>query len=224
MRPLALRITLHALAFAAPLAAIPCFAANTLRFPEAWAYAGTHLVTMLLANAYFLRTDPSLIERRLAMSRAELDPRQRALKALLALFSVAMLVLAGLDRRYGWSHVPPVLVAASYVAIVAGIVVSFLAMRANSFASANIEVAAEQPVIDRGPYRAARHPMYSGYALMGAASPIALASYWAAALYAPLLAIVIARLLLEERFLASKLPGYADYMRATRYRLVPGVW
>jgi protein-S-isoprenylcysteine O-methyltransferase Ste14 len=35
---------------------------------------------------------------------------------------------------------------------------------------------------------------------------------------------VIARLLREERFLAARLPGYAEYMRRTRYRLVPGVW
>jgi protein-S-isoprenylcysteine O-methyltransferase Ste14 len=28
----------------------------------------------------------------------------------------------------------------------------------------------------------------------------------------------------EERLLERDLPGYADYMRRVRYRLVPGVW
>ncbi|MGD0678647.1 MAG: isoprenylcysteine carboxylmethyltransferase family protein, partial [Polyangiaceae bacterium] len=32
------------------------------------------------------------------------------------------------------------------------------------------------------------------------------------------------RLLDEERFLLSRLPGYAAYRERVRYRLVPGVW
>jgi len=40
-------------------------------------------------------------------------------------------------------------------------------------------------------------------------------------LLVPLLAF---RLLNEEKFLRRELPGYADYCRQTRYRLVPGVW
>jgi protein-S-isoprenylcysteine O-methyltransferase Ste14 len=32
------------------------------------------------------------------------------------------------------------------------------------------------------------------------------------------------RLLDEERFLTLNLPGYADYCRRTRYRLIPLIW
>jgi protein-S-isoprenylcysteine O-methyltransferase Ste14 len=32
------------------------------------------------------------------------------------------------------------------------------------------------------------------------------------------------RLLDEERFLSTQLPGYAEYCRRVRYRLVPLVW
>jgi protein-S-isoprenylcysteine O-methyltransferase Ste14 len=224
MRSLAVPITLHAVAFAAPIAVVPCLAATTLRFGEAWACAGAQLASMLLANAYFLRKDPALIERRLAMARAETDAGQRRIKALLALFSIATLVVAGLDRRFGWSHVPAVVVGAAYVAMAAGMLVVFLAMRENSYLSANIEIASGQTVVDTGPYRAARHPMYSGYALIGVATPLALGSGWAELLYVPALAVMVARLLREERFLAAQLPGYAAYMRRTRYRLVPRVW
>jgi protein-S-isoprenylcysteine O-methyltransferase Ste14 len=224
MRTLAIRITLHTVAFAAPIALLPCLAAYTVRFGEAWACAGTHFVTMMLANAYFLRRDPALIRRRLAMTRAETDVGQRRIKALLALLSIATLALAGLDRRFGWSHAPPILVAMAYVAIAAGAFVVFLAMRENSYLSANIEIDSGQTVVDTGPYRAARHPMYAGFALIGAATPLALASCWAEVLYAPAFAVMVARLLREERFLAAQLPGYSEYMRRTRYRLVPRVW
>jgi protein-S-isoprenylcysteine O-methyltransferase Ste14 len=39
-----------------------------------------------------------------------------------------------------------------------------------------------------------------------------------------LLGGIIARLLDEERYLSANLPGYADYCRKVRYRLVPLVW
>jgi protein-S-isoprenylcysteine O-methyltransferase Ste14 len=224
MRNLAIRITLHSVAFAAPLALVPCLAAFTVHFGEAWACAGTQLATMMLGNAYFLRTDPALMQRRLAMTRAETDVGQRRIKALLALVSIGTLVVAGLDRRFGWSHVPPIIVVMAYVAMVVGAFVVFLAMRENSYLSANIEIDSGQTVVDTGPYRVARHPMYAGYVLITAATPLALGSGWAEVLYAPGFAVLVARLLREERFLAEQLPGYSDYMRRTRYRLVPLVW
>lgn len=224
MRSVAVRITLHAVAFAAPIALLPCLGAFTLRYGEAWACAGTHLATMLLANEYFLRRDPAVIERRLRMTEAETDAGQKRIKALLALLAIATLVLAGVDRRLGWSDLPPAVVGAGFVAVLAGALVVFLAMRANSYLSANIEVDSGQTVVDRGPYRAVRHPMYAGYALIGIGTTLALGSAWAGLLYVPAFAVVIARLLREERFLAAELPGYAAYMRRTRYRLVPLVW
>jgi protein-S-isoprenylcysteine O-methyltransferase Ste14 len=39
-----------------------------------------------------------------------------------------------------------------------------------------------------------------------------------------LIAMLAIRAVLEERTLASKLPGYLDYASRVRYRLIPGVW
>jgi len=36
--------------------------------------------------------------------------------------------------------------------------------------------------------------------------------------------LMVRRTLIEERMLARTLPGYADYMRRVRFRIVPGVW
>jgi protein-S-isoprenylcysteine O-methyltransferase Ste14 len=35
---------------------------------------------------------------------------------------------------------------------------------------------------------------------------------------------LIWRLFDEERFLAKNLPGYSDYLRRVRHRLIPFVW
>jgi protein-S-isoprenylcysteine O-methyltransferase Ste14 len=37
-------------------------------------------------------------------------------------------------------------------------------------------------------------------------------------------ALLAARIVLEERLLRERLPGYADYAARVRYRLIPGVW
>jgi protein-S-isoprenylcysteine O-methyltransferase Ste14 len=66
--------------------------------------------------------------------------------------------------------------------------------------------------------------MYSGTILFFVGVPLLLGSWWGVAL-SPLFVILFAvRSGIEERALIAGLPGYADYTRRVRYRLVPGLW
>jgi phospholipid methyltransferase len=97
-------------------------------------------------------------------------------------------------------------------------------VRENTFTSATIEVAENQTVISTGPYAIVRHPMYAGGLLYLVGTPLALGSYWG---FVPLTAMapfLLWRLFDEERFLARNLPGYAEYQKRVRRRLVPFVW
>jgi len=38
------------------------------------------------------------------------------------------------------------------------------------------------------------------------------------------IAALVARTFLEDRTLLTKLPGYAEYARRVRHRLLPGIW
>ena len=51
-----------------------------------------------------------------------------------------------------------------------------------------------------------------------------LASYWAVLPAAFLIPVLVVRILNEEQVLAKDLPGYDEYMRKVRYRMIPGVW
>ena len=75
-----------------------------------------------------------------------------------------------------------------------------------------------------GPYRFVRHPGYTGTILTAVATPMLLASWWAFALSVPAASLLILRTILEDRTLQAELPGYLEYARRVRYRLVPGVW
>jgi protein-S-isoprenylcysteine O-methyltransferase Ste14 len=129
-----------------------------------------------------------------------------------------------LDQRGSWSRVPAALVAFGEVLVVLAFWMVFRVFRESSFASAVVEVSAEQRAIATGPYAWVRHPMYAAGLVLVAGTPLALGSFWGLLTLLPFGAIIIYRLLDEEALLARELPGYEAYRARTRYRLVPHVW
>ena len=100
----------------------------------------------------------------------------------------------------------------------------FFVVRENSFAAAAIEVVEGQKVISTGLYAKIRHPMYTSALLVFLGEPIALGSWWGLLFVPIFIAGFSWRLLQEEKFLAQNLPGYAEYEKKVKYRLVPFVW
>jgi protein-S-isoprenylcysteine O-methyltransferase Ste14 len=74
-----------------------------------------------------------------------------------------------------------------------------------------------------GPYRWVRHPMYSAILLVVAPSWLGIPPDWRAAGFVALVAVLVTKLLHEERLLQTHFEGYAAY-RATSWRLAPGVY
>jgi protein-S-isoprenylcysteine O-methyltransferase Ste14 len=143
---------------------------------------------------------------------------------LASLGFLGLLVVPGLDHRFGWSHMPALVALAGDALVVLGWLGIFLVFKENSFTSATIELAPDQRVISTGPYAQVRHPMYAAALVMLLGMPIALASWWGVLIVVALLPALIWRLVDEEKFLARNLPGYAEYRRKVRYRLMPRVW
>jgi protein-S-isoprenylcysteine O-methyltransferase Ste14 len=115
---------------------------------------------------------------------------------------------------------------AALLALISGYLLAVWAMLANRFFSAYVRIQGDrgQSVVTDGPYRGVRHPAYAGGLISNLALPIMLGSLWA--LIPALLGAIsmIVRTALEDRTLQAELPGYAEYARKTRYRLLPGVW
>ena len=225
MRSLPARTTINTAKFLAVVATVLFVSAGTLRFWQAWTYLGLNLVWLTVAGVYFLGRDPALVERRLVQDeRGEKEKVQKVVMAIFRALGAATLGVAGLDRRFGWSAVPPTMVAAGCVVFAAGTAVVFAVFLENTYTSSIIEVDSGQTVVATGPYRALRHPMYAGTLLMGLATPLVLGSYWAALLVPFGWALLVVRILAEERLLSEKLHGYAEYMSKTRSRVIPWVW
>ncbi len=200
-------------------------AAGTLDYWQAWLYLAVYFAASIAITVYLIRKDPALLARRMSGGPfAEKEPAQRIIMAVASLGFIALAVVPALDRRFGWSHVPALVVVAADIVMLIGWIGIYVVFRENSFASATIESAADQRVISTGPYAWIRHPMYSAALVMLLGISPALGSWWGLPVMIAILPALIWRLTDEERFLVQNLPGYAEYREKVRYRLLPLVW
>ena len=88
----------------------------------------------------------------------------------------------------------------------------------------NVSVLAQaRDVVDQGPYRWVRHPLYAGEIVSSLGVAIAVNSYEAVVLWAVLCGLQVYRAVREEQVLLQVLPAYRDY-RSRTAALLPGVF
>lgn len=198
--------------------------AGTIHFWQAWTFLAVTVVFSLGTTIYFARKDPKLLERR--MEWKEPSKAQRLFRWLWIPGWAIGLVLAGFDHRTGWSQefaggVPLWLILFGQVLIASSYVLIFIVLESNSFASSTVRVERGQTVMTGGPYRFVRHPMYSALVVLLIAMPFALGSYVVLPIFVMLGALVVFRLIHEEKLLVQELAGYSEYRLRTRFRLIP---
>lgn len=141
-----------------------------------------------------MKRDPELIERR--SNAKEKEKEQKMFQTISGVtFFVGLLVLPGLDYRFGWSNIPLFIVLIADVVILLGFSIVFLVFKENSYTSAIIEVSENQKVISTGPYASIS-----------------------------IIIFIVLRLLNEEKVLLKDLKGYEEYCKKTRYHLIPHIW
>ena len=145
--------------------------------------------------------------------------------AVMAVFWLGAMVVAGLDFRYGWTQVSFALSCIGNLVVMGILVAVFWVYVVDEFAARIIEVEKEQKVISTGSYGVVRHPMYSFVLLIAVALPVGLGSWWSLLVLGPTLpVIIVVRLLNEEKVLHRDLEGYGEYCEKVRFRLIPFVW
>lgn len=136
-------------------------------------------------------------------------------------------MVAGLDLRFGWTRsISIIWHLLGMIGIAAGFVLFLWALACNAYFSEGVRIQEERghSVARDGPYRYIRHPGYCGAILSQLSTPMLLGSTWAVIPSLLSALFYILRTYLEDRTLVSELPGYREYARMTRFRLLPGVW
>ena len=203
--------------------------AGTWNWPLAWVYVILGLLATVGSRLIVLKKNPDTLRERARFATSEGTPTwDRILVPVVGLLGpLMMMVIAGLDHRFGWSAIVPRW--GQYLATVAvagGFGLGVWAIVVNRYFSSvsRIQRDRAQVVVKEGPYRYARHPSYAGAVLEYLALPIMLDAIWALIPASGMIAAVVMRTGLEDQMLLEELDGYQRYAEETRYRLIPGLW
>lgn len=204
--------------------AILFIAAGSLTWINGWVLVLIMLAGNILSIALL---DPGLLEERTGVKSG--FKREDVILATIMgrLGPLALIIIAGLDFRFGWSAPLPVALGVlGFVFLVIGFALILWAMRENKFFSSVVRIQKERGhyTITSGPYRLVRHPGYLGSIIYMLGLPFALTSYWALIPAVVTNIIAVIRTTLEDRTLKRQLEGYAPYMERVQYRLLPGIW
>ncbi len=213
------------------ITSLPLFlAAGTWSWDWAWVYSIASLVGWAALDIIVALQNPGLFNVRGRPTKDITTGSKRWDLPILSLYTLLMFItpiVAGLDYRYGWSgQVHPLVHLLGIALLLFGFVPLTGAMASNKFFEPTVRIQTDRDhrVADSGPYRYVRHPGYLGVALHFLAVPLAVGA-WAALVPALLaVALFVLRTALEDRTLRQELPGYEDFARRTRYRLLPGIW
>ena len=97
-------------------------------------------------------------------------------------------------------------------------------LRENTYLSRTIEIQENQKVIDTGLYSIVRHPMYLSTLFLFLSMPIVLGSVFSFIIFLAYPFIIAKRIKGEEKLLEKELPGYVEYKKKVKYRLIPFIW
>lgn len=197
--------------------------AGTLNWAWGWVFVMAGFL-MLAANAVFL--PPELIAER-GRKKPNAKKWDKIINGLGAIPYAGIYVLAGLDRRFGWSGgMGTALHFSGLFLFLSGSIIFIWAMTCNPFFSTMVRIQSERghKVASGGPYRIVRHPGYAGYILFNTGIPVLLGSIPAFLASLFLTVLVVIRTYLEDKTLQKELKGYKAYAKKVSFRLIPGLW
>ena len=196
--------------------------AGDLYYQNGWLLITLFFLPILVLGTVLFFKNPSLLEKRL--NAKEKAGTQKAVVAISGLLFVVGFVIAGLDHRFGWSHLPNWTIITASIVFLLSYLLYAEVLRENTYLSRTVEIQKNQTVIQTGLYGIVRHPMYAATIWLFLSIPVILGSLWSLLCFLPYLAIIVVRIRDEEKLLAAELDGYREYQKKVKYRLLPFIW
>ena len=196
--------------------------AGTLKYLNGWIFMGILFIPMFLAGLVMMIKNPSLLKSRL--DAKEKEKTQSIVIKLSGLMFIVGFILAGLDFRFKWFTLPPLV---SYIAsgtLLLGYIMWGVVLKQNTYVSRTIKVEENQKVVDTGLYGVVRHPMYTASIILFLSIPLVLGSLIALGVFIFYPILIITRIFNEEKVLENELQGYKEYKKKVKYRLIPFIW
>jgi protein-S-isoprenylcysteine O-methyltransferase Ste14 len=196
---------------------------------QGWFYSALIVAAGIGSRMWAEKRHPGLLAERVKLGKAkDVKSWDKVLSPLMAVSMIfPLIIVAGLDHHFGWSPVFPTwLNILGFILAVLGYTFVGWALVENRFFSSVVRIQTDRGhiVCDSGPYQIVRHPGYAGGIPPLLGIVLALGSVWTIIPSIVALIITVIRTSLEDKTLQEELPGYRDYARRVRYRLIPGVF
>lgn len=196
--------------------------AGSFDYIGAWLFIGLLFIPILILGTVLFIKAPDLLKKRL--DGKEEESTQKGVVAFSAIIFLAGFIIAGLDFRFNWTHIPKTITAIACVLFLFSYILYAEVMRENAFLSRTIEVQENQQVVSSGLYGVIRHPMYAATVLMFLMLPLILDSFVAFLIFLFYPIIIAVRIKNEEKILTEQLNGYVEYKQKVKYKLIPFIW
>lgn len=196
--------------------------AGTFAYWNGWLFMGILFVPMFFAGLVMMFKNPELLRKRL--NAKEQQSEQKVVIGLSGLMFLCGFVVAGLNFRYGWLVLPDMVSWADAAVFLLAYLLYAEVLRENTYLSRTIEIQEGQRVIDTGLYGMVRHPMYSVTLILFLSMPFVLGCVFSAVIFLAYPVIIAKQIRNEEKVLEEDLPGYREYQKKVRYRMIPFVW
>ena len=149
---------------------------------------------------------------------------QKTVLLLSGLMFLAAFVLAGLSFRFGWLRFPRWVSVLGTILFLLGYVLYAFVLKENAYLARTVKVEKGQKLVDTGLYGVIRHPMYAATLLLFLSMPLILGSLLSLLVMLVYPFIIARRIQNEEQVLMRELPGYREYRKKVRWRLIPFLW
>ena len=196
--------------------------AGTFAYWQGWLLLGILFIPMFIAGLIMMKKSPELLRKRLDVR--EKQSEQKTVIVLSGLMFLAAFIVAGLNIRFGWLVLPAWMSWAAAVLFLLAYALYAEVLRENVWLSRTVEVQENQKVIDTGLYGVVRHPMYMATLLLFLSMPLVLGSPLSFVITLAYIPIIARRIRNEEQVLEEGLPGYREYKKRVRYKVIPHVW
>ena len=200
-------------------------AAGRWDYWQAWVYSIINMIVLALMGTLLTRNS-ELVEERLNPKEGMKSWDKFYFVVTTPLYLIALIV-AGLDARFGWTkNMPMIIYWASVLVYLIGQGIFLWARYTNNYFSSVVRIQTDRghAVCKDGPYRYVRHPGYVGGFLFTITIGLILGSWWASIPQVIAALMLVWRTAREDKTLRAELPGYAEFTKETKYRLLPGVW
>jgi protein-S-isoprenylcysteine O-methyltransferase Ste14 len=201
--------------------------AGRIDLPRAWFFFSLYFILLLFNMVIFLEFNPELIRARSEVLRGEMKWWDKFFGVLYTIFLFIMFIVCGLDvGRLHTSSAGMDFLVVGVIFFVVGWVFIAWAMVENEFFETTVRIQKERnhKVVITGPYAIVRHPGYAGMILFYGCTPFIIGSLYGLTPAILLAVAFVFRTYFEDRMLYEELPGYKEYTKKVRYRLVPFIW